>query len=398
MLRDPVKRAAVDRARIRTNGSAAWVAAAEAQSRSAGNPPATGRHDGGGEQSRRSAEPSGRAPTSTGSGNRPFGSMSDPGPGAPAPAVSPGTEPWTARRVPIGGFATGVASHPRGEGAAGPPPGNPSGSVLNFGRYRGMVAGRGRPVRRRVPRVARSGAHRADVPGGDRRDPARPRPPRHHRRPPAPPPRPVPQTLSTRRQLAPRHHSARCWRMLMLWITPSPSAMLTSDAPPWVMNGSGIPVTGRIPTTMPDVDEDLEQQHRGDARPEQRPERIARPPRRHDHPPQQCGEQQEHDDRADEPELLGQDGEHEVALLDRQELAARLRAVGEARPEQAPRAHGDLRLEHLPAGALGVGGGVEEREDPRPLVVVEDVVPGDRDRDAGRRRPRRSARAGSRRT
>ena len=34
-------------------------------------------------------------------------------------------------------------------------------------------------------------------------------------------------------------------------MTPNPRAMLTSDAPPWLMNGSGIPVTGMIPTTMP---------------------------------------------------------------------------------------------------------------------------------------------------
>ena len=30
---------------------------------------------------------------------------------------------------------------PQGEGAAGPPPGNPSGSVLNFGRYAGWSLG-----------------------------------------------------------------------------------------------------------------------------------------------------------------------------------------------------------------------------------------------------------------
>ena len=39
--------------------------------------------------------------------------------------------------------------------------------------------------------------------------------------------------------------------MLMLWSSPSAMAVLTSDAPPWVMNGSGMPVTGMIPATMP---------------------------------------------------------------------------------------------------------------------------------------------------
>ena len=47
----------------------------------------------------------------------------------------------------------------------------------------------------------------------------------------------------------------------MLWITPRPIARLVSDAPPWVMNGSGMPVTGRIPMTMPTMKED---QHRTD--------------------------------------------------------------------------------------------------------------------------------------
>ena len=41
-----------------------------------------------------------------------------------------------------------------------------------------------------------------------------------------------------------------------------------------------------------------------------------------------------------------------------QELAAGLGAVGEARAEQPARADRDLRLEHLPAGALRVGGGL----------------------------------------
>lgn len=47
------------------------------------------------------------------------------------------------------------------------------------------------------------------------------------------------------------HQSARACRSLMLWTIPSPRARLVSEAPPWVMKGRGIPVTGMMPTTMP---------------------------------------------------------------------------------------------------------------------------------------------------
>ena len=81
-----------------------------------------------------------------------------------------------------------------------------------------------------------------------------------------------------------------------------------------------------------------------DAGREQRPERVLRSPAGHEHAPQQQDEQQEQDDAADEPELLGQRGEHEVGRLDRQEVALRLGAVRQAlakrrrpiRPRSAP--------------------------------------------------------------
>ncbi len=74
-------------------------------------------------------------------------------------------------------------------------------------------------------------------------------------------------------------------------------AMLTSDAPPWVTNGSGMPVIGMIPITMPDVDDQLEQDHRGEAGREQRPERVARSPAGDQDPPEQEHEQAEQDHR-----------------------------------------------------------------------------------------------------
>ena len=59
-----------------------------------------------------------------------------------------------------------------GDGAAGPPPGNPSGTVLNFGRYAGWSLGEIARQRPRVPRVARPDGDRTGLPGRDRRAPA----------------------------------------------------------------------------------------------------------------------------------------------------------------------------------------------------------------------------------
>ncbi|MEX1172881.1 MAG: DnaJ domain-containing protein [Chloroflexota bacterium] len=42
---------------------------------------------------------------------------------------------WTSGRSSVGGGYDSTMRTADGEGAAGPPPGNPSGSILNFGRY-----------------------------------------------------------------------------------------------------------------------------------------------------------------------------------------------------------------------------------------------------------------------
>lgn len=141
VLKDPARRAAHDRTRARSKGAAAWVAAADAQARTAGNPPATsGGHGQAGPQARQSASQPAAGPGSSGSaGARPFGSMSDPSVGFAAAGTGAG--PSATARVPLGGFSSGAASRRDGEGAAGPPPGNPSGSVLNFGRYAGWSLG-----------------------------------------------------------------------------------------------------------------------------------------------------------------------------------------------------------------------------------------------------------------
>ena len=139
------------------------------------------------------------------------------------------------------------------------------------------------------------------------------------------------------------------------------------------------------PHHHPDVDDELEQDHRGHPGREHRAERVARPPAGDEDPPQEQREQDEQHQAADEPELLGEHGEHEVGRLDRQEVALRLRAVGQAASEPPARADRDLRLIELVAGARDVRVRVEERGQSFLLVVAQDVGPRDRDHRDDRR-------------
>jgi curved DNA-binding protein CbpA len=137
MLRDPTRRAAVDRARARTATTAARVADADAHRdlraahRAPEAPPVRGAAAAAfGADAGRTP---GRADSVSGGPGRPFPGM------APKDLVSPD---WTAGRSATGGgYDARTMSFAQGEGAAGPPPGNPSGSVLNFGRYTGWSLG-----------------------------------------------------------------------------------------------------------------------------------------------------------------------------------------------------------------------------------------------------------------
>lgn len=73
------------------------------------------------------------------------------GPAKPVTPREPSTPPprppedvsrdWTSGRSSVGGGYDASMHEPDGLGAAGPPPGRPSGSVLNFGRYAGWSLG-----------------------------------------------------------------------------------------------------------------------------------------------------------------------------------------------------------------------------------------------------------------
>jgi curved DNA-binding protein CbpA len=104
----------------------------------------------------------------------------------PRPRAPEETSPdWTAgRSYAGGGYEPGTMHRADGVGAAGPAPGNPSGSVLNFGRYArwslGEIARRdieyiewldrmpiGRPYREEIDRILRAAGRRRTAPVGD---------------------------------------------------------------------------------------------------------------------------------------------------------------------------------------------------------------------------------------
>jgi len=62
-------------------------------------------------------------------------------PTSPRPPETVSSEWTSGRSTSGGGYDAATMRAPEGLGAAGPPPGNPSGSVLNFGRYSGWSLG-----------------------------------------------------------------------------------------------------------------------------------------------------------------------------------------------------------------------------------------------------------------
>ena len=82
------------------------------------------------------ANPSPPAPAPTTTAHRP--APSTPPPTPPPDVVS---RDWTSGRSTQGSGYDESMRAPEGHGAAGPPPGRPSGTVLNFGRYAGWSLG-----------------------------------------------------------------------------------------------------------------------------------------------------------------------------------------------------------------------------------------------------------------
>jgi curved DNA-binding protein CbpA len=135
-LRDPVRRGAVDRARQRAAGTSARVVAADGRSHSEARgreePPVSARPG--------AAAPAGSSPGSGPSGSRgwPFPGMQDPSTGSFSSRSDHVASSWTSGRSTEG---SRYDTRTMGSGAAGPPPGNPSGSLVTFGRYQGWTLG-----------------------------------------------------------------------------------------------------------------------------------------------------------------------------------------------------------------------------------------------------------------
>jgi curved DNA-binding protein CbpA len=109
------------------------------------------------------------------------------GVGAPPPAQTVSKD-WSSGRSSVGGGYDASMRRPDGEGAAGPPPGDPSGSILTFGRYVGWSLGEigrrdleyiewldrmpiGRPYRDEIDAILRGAGRRrsAEADSADRR-------------------------------------------------------------------------------------------------------------------------------------------------------------------------------------------------------------------------------------
>jgi curved DNA-binding protein CbpA len=156
LLRDPRRRAAHDRERRVATSAAAGAG---------GSPAGAG-------TSRSSAGPAGTAPPGR------------PPAGRPPETVSPD---WTSGRSATGGgYDPSRMGAADGFGAAGPPPGKPSGTVLSFGRYAnwslGEIARRdidyiewldrmpiGRPYRDEIDALLREAGRRRSAADGDQR-------------------------------------------------------------------------------------------------------------------------------------------------------------------------------------------------------------------------------------
>jgi curved DNA-binding protein CbpA len=134
LIGSPVARAAYDQARA--------IPEPEAPTRRGGP-------TGDAEVRRGEAGPDGETPSRAG---RPAGGPAEPGGrtppgGQPRPTATPPRQPetvsrdWTSGRSTQGGGFDASMRAADGLGAAGPPPGRPSGSVLNFGRYSGWSLG-----------------------------------------------------------------------------------------------------------------------------------------------------------------------------------------------------------------------------------------------------------------
>ena len=149
---------------------------------------------------------------------------------------------------------------------------------------------------------------------------------------------------------------------------PMPIRLISSDDPPALTNGSGMPFGGSSPEHHADVEERLERHHRRQADREEGAEAIRGAHRGAQAAPADHAEARQHHRRADQPELFADDRVDEVVVRLGQ-VEQLLHAAHQPAAEHAAGADGDHRLDHLPAVAERIGPRIEERRDPPPAVV-----------------------------
>jgi hypothetical protein len=166
----------------------AWAVLESAESRAAYDRERAAREraDRGRERRRTTGRAVGRPEETQGgrSGPEGVGASGRSAPRAPEPPPQPDTvsRDWTPGRSTVGsGYDPKTMGAREGFGAAGPPPGNPSGTVLNFGRYAGWSTGEvarrdleylewldrvpiGRPYRAEVDQILRRAGRRNAAP------------------------------------------------------------------------------------------------------------------------------------------------------------------------------------------------------------------------------------------
>ena len=194
LIGDPKKRAAFDRERLvqaamsRSRGAGAGATSGGAPS-GGGAVDVSGRGTSGGQAGGGSG--AGTAGTAGPGGGGGAGATGSSGNASGTPPPRPPetvSRDWTSGRSTVGGGYDPSMRTADGDGAAGPPPGNPSGSVLNFGRYNGWSLGEiaradleyiewldrtpiGRPYREEIDGILRRTGRRrsAEVDPKDRR-------------------------------------------------------------------------------------------------------------------------------------------------------------------------------------------------------------------------------------
>ncbi len=144
------------------------------------------------------------------------------------------------------------------------------------------------------------------------------------------------------------------------------------ELPPWLMKGSGMPVTGKRRMLTPMLMKAWKRMKITTPTATRRPKPSLRDRGGAQSAQEQEDEEREQQHRADEAKLLAEHAEDVVGGLGAQVVELGLGAVRQAFAEQPARADADLRLKDVEAGAKRVSGWVQEEADALALVGRND--------------------------